>query len=376
MIDTKILDEILPLPDQDELKAELVQELSGANFAITSFAAGGVFNTMLMIVIRVYLELVSLLRRTLNNSFAGHAEGIWLELKAADFGKVRKDAVKAQGKVTLSRTADGDAIKVYKGHVFKTTKDINGDELRYFALQDAVLQRGYLETDVLVEAEKAGARYNVPVGQITRSLTYIEGVDAVTNKDGWITLEGSDQEEIESLRGRVLKSWAELSTKPTRDKLQNQCEAIPGVLFVRIDDNHPRGQGTTDIIVTGSAGAATEALLEQVRAVADKIKGTYDNILVKSSETVAQNVTVTVTIPDSVTGDGLEDQVTAVITELLRIRRNRNLNELTHADIIYAIKRDIPSIRNVRVTEPAADVALESDKVILLGTVAVTVQRE
>jgi hypothetical protein len=113
-----------------------------------------------------------------------------------------------------------------------------------------------------------------------------------------------------------------------------------------------------------------------VRVVADKIKGTYDNILVKSSETVTQNVAVTVTIPDSVTGDGLEEQVTAVITELLRICRNRNLNELTHADIIYSIKRDIGEIRNVKVTEPAADVELGSDKVILLGMVTVTIERE
>ena len=376
MIDTNLMDKILPVPEQAELKAKLLAELQDEGFVITSFSSGGVFNTLLMIVIRIYLESLNLLRSVINNSFVSHAAGVWLELKAADFGKALKAAVKTKGKVTVSRSADGDAVKIYKGHVFKTSKDINGEELRFFVTEDTVLQRGFLSAAVPVEAEAAGARYNVPADQITRTLTHIDGVDSITNDSAWITLEGSDQEETESLRNRVLKSWSELSTKPTRDKLQNQCEAVPGVLFVRVDDNHPRGQGTTDVIVTGSAGGATDALLEQVRAVADKIKGTYDNILVKSSETVTQNVAVTITIPDSVTGDGLNDQVTAVITELLRIRRNRNLNELTHADLIYSIKRDISSVKNVKVTEPAADVLLDADKVLLLGTVTITVQRE
>lgn len=41
--------------------------------------------------------------------------------------------------------------------------------------------------------------------------------------------------------------------------------SVPGVSSVEILDQHPRGQGTVDVVVRGSAVLPTEALLERVR---------------------------------------------------------------------------------------------------------------
>lgn len=223
MIDEKILDEVLPVPDQDETKNEYIRELQDKGFAITNFGDGGIFYTILMIMIRIRIELVKLLRTVLNNVFVSHAEGVWMELKAADFSKIRKKAVKTQGNITIGRSEPGDAVKIPKGHVFKTLKDINGDELRYLVTENTVLQRDALSVDVPVEAEKEGAKYNVPTGQITRSLTHIEGgVDNITNGGKWISVEGSDLEEIDSLRERTLNAWAELARIAIRDKIKSK----------------------------------------------------------------------------------------------------------------------------------------------------------
>lgn len=375
MIDEKVLDEILPVPDIEELKEETIAQLKSEGFVITNFSSGGIFYTLLMIVLRIRIELINLLRSVLNNMFVAHAEGIWLKLKAADFGKKQKEALKTQGYVTVTRGESAEAVRIAKGHVFKTVKDVNGEELRFFALQDTVLQKGAETVNVLVEAEQEGSRYNVPPGQITRSLTYLEGGCTVSNGSDWIVREGSDIEDIESLRERTLRSWSELATRPIAEKYQNVCEQVPGVLFVKVNDMHPRGQGTVDIIVTGTAGEATESLLAQVRAEVDKIRGSYDDVLVKSSTTVEQPVSVIVTIPDTMADDGIADSVKAAISELLQIRKNRELNELTHADIVHAVKSKVASVRNVKVTVPSEDVFLESDKVIILGEVSVTVER-
>lgn len=375
MIDDDILDSVLPLPELETLKEETIQQLQEKGFAVTNFQSGGVFYTLLMIVFRVYIELVGLLRTVLSNMVVSNANGTWLELKAADFAKKRKAAIKTQGKVTVSRSAPGEAVTIAKGQVFKTSKDINGEELRYFALADTILQKDALSVDVLVEAEIEGSRYNVPQGQIINSLTHIEGVDTITNGAEWITTEGSDIEELESLRSRVLNSWAELSTLPIADKYKNVCEAVPGVLFVRVDDQHPRGQGTVDIIVTGTAGEATEGLIALVQTAADAIKGPYDDVLVKSSITVAQAISVTVTVSASIDTDGLEDRVTSALTDLLKIQKNRNLNELTIADIIFTVKSKVSEIQNVKVTAPAEDVLLSSDKIVIAGEITVTVQK-
>ncbi|ADY54920.1 hypothetical protein Sgly_3124 [Syntrophobotulus glycolicus DSM 8271] len=375
MIDEKVLDEILPVPDIEKLKEETVAQLKSEGFSITNFSSGGIFYTLLMIVLRIRIELINLLRRVLNNMFVAHAEGIWLKLKAADFGKKQKEALKTQGYVTVTRGEGAEAVRIAKGHVFKTIKDVNGEELRFFVLKDTVLQKGAETVGVLVEAEREGSRYNVPPGQITRSLTHLEGGCTVSNGSDWIVREGSDIEDVESLRERTLRSWSELATRPIAEKYQNACEQVPGVLFVKVNDMHPRGQGTVDIIVTGTAGEATEGLLAQVRAEVDKIIGNYDDVLVKSSTTIEQPVSVTVTIPDTVSDDGIADSVKAAISELLQIRKNRELNELTHADIVHAVKSKVASVRNVKVTVPSEDVFLDSDKVIILGEVSVTVER-
>ena len=374
MIDKDILDEILPVPDLEELARQTIEELKAEDFVVTNFHSGGVFYTLLMIVLRIKIEFTQLLRTVLNNMFVSHASGVWLDLKLADYSKKRKKPQKTRGFVTISRESHGDAVKIAKGHIFKTAKDINGEELRFFVLETSVLQKDSLSTDILVEAEAEGSRYNVPQGQITRSLTYINGIETITNAADWITREGSDSEDDDSLRDRGLRSWSELAQVAIHDTYVNVCEAVPGVLYVKVDDQHPRGQGTIDVIVTSEAGAATEALLTEVRAACEVIKAPDDDVLVKSAETVPQPIALTVTILDSVSREGLEAKIQSAIISLLKISRARKLNELTHADIIYAVKRDVSVVRNVIVTSPAQDLFLASNKVILPGTITVTIE--
>lgn len=377
MIDKETLDAVLPLPEIEERRDELVAELKEAGFVVTNFHSGGVFYTLLMIVLRIEREFKMFLRAFLNNAFVTHASGAWLDLKAADYSKKRKKAQKARGLVTVSRTdTEGDAVRIEKGHVFKTKKDINGEELRFFVLETTVLQQGARAVDVLVEAEMEGSRYNVPEGQITRSLTFLNGVDEITNAEDWITREGSDTEDDDGLKTRTLRSWAELAARPIEDTFINAAESVPGVLFAQADCQHPRGQGTVDVIVTGTAGEATEGLLDAVQEAVDKIAGPYDNILVKSSVVVPQDIEVVVTTDDVSDDDEVEGKVASILTELLAVRKGRKFYELTLSDINHAIRDGYTASTNVEVVTPAQDVKLDKDKVITLGDVTVTVERE
>ena len=297
--------------------------------------------------------------------------------RLARYGKKRKKAQKTQGLVTLSRTNDqGEAVKIPKGHVFKTEKDVNGEELRFFVLEAAVLQKGARSVDVLVEAEKEGSRYNVPEAQITRSLTFLNGIDGISNGEDWIVREGSDTEDDESLRTRGLRSWSELAARSIEDTFINTAEAVPGVLFAQADCDHPRGQGTVDVIVTGTAGEATEGLLKEVREAADKIAGPYDNVIVKSSVTAPQDIEVTVTTADVAAEEEVENRVNAILADLLAVRKGRRFNELRRSDINFAIRSNYSAATNTEITIPAEDVVLDKDKVITLGTVKVAVRRE
>lgn len=376
MIDKEILDEVLSVPELEELKEQKIEELQEEGFVVTNFHSGGIFYTLLMVVLRIRIECAELFRSILNNMFVSHASGTWLDLKLADYGKKRKKAQKAQGYVTVKRSGEGDAIKIPKGHVFKTETDINGEELRFFVTENTVLQKGASSVDVIVEAEKEGSRYNVPPGQISKTLVYLGELDSISNGEDWIIREGSDTEDDESFRGRGLRSWAELSQRAIEDSFINAAEGVAGVLFAQADCTHPRGQGTVDVIVTGTAGEATEGLLKEVRAAVDKIAGPYDNILVKSSQNIEQDIAVTVTISDAaLTDEEVEQRVETILTELLAVRKGRKLNELNLSDINHAIREGLSSATNVKITTPGDDVLLAKDKVITLGTVTATVKR-
>ena len=375
MIDKSILDEVLPVPDMDTLRDKKIAELQEEGFVITNFHSGGIFYTMLMIVLRIKIELMQLLRTVLNNLFVSHATGVWLDLKMADYSKKRKKAQKTQGLVTVSRLdAEGEAVKIPKGTVFKTVQDINGEELRFFALEAAVLQKGAQTVEVPVEAEIEGTRYNVPQEQITRTLTYL-GEVSVSNTKDWITREGSDTEDDESARTRTLRSWSELAQRAIEDTFINTAESVPGVLFAQADCLHPRGQGTVDVIVTGTAGEATEGLLNDVRKAVAQIAGPYDNILVKSSVTVPQDIAVTVTVSNAPDNSQIENRVRTILTGLLAVRKGRRLHELTCSDINLAIRSGCDTVTNAVVTVPDADVRLSRDKVIISGVISVTVER-
>jgi uncharacterized phage protein gp47/JayE len=375
MMDDKILDEVIPVPDKEELKNEIISDLESEGFDITNFSSGGIFFTIVMIFIQIRIELVKLLRTVLSNMFVSSAEGVWLDLKGADYSKRKKEPTKTQGNVTLKRTIAGTALKIPKGYVFKTEQDINGEEFRFIVLEDVMMAKDDLAVHVLVEAEKEGSKYNLPPAQIKKSLIHIEGIDEIANEAGWITKEGSDLEDEESFRERVLNSWAELSAYPIRDKYKNVCEAVSGVLFATVDDMHPRGQGTIDIIITSTAGEATQSLLDKVKEAADKIKAPYDNVLVKSAQVVSQDLDITLYIPTLSDDTGLEDKAMTTITEAFKMTKNRNLNELYKSDLIFALKKDIDILKNVKIPSPADDVILENDKVIVLGNVNITIQK-
>lgn len=377
MIDNNILDKVFPEPDLDELKAETVKSLQEKGFVITNFNSGGVFNTILMIVLQIKKELITLLRKMLNTMYVQHAEADWLGLLAADFSKSRKAALKAKGTITLYRKLGSSATPVIPlGTVFKTDKDINGEELRFFSTQKVTVAKDETVAYIPVEAEKEGSHYNIPTGQITRCMQHLEGIERISNEKGWISREGSDIEEWESLRERTLGAWNLLATMPTAEKYKNICESVDGVLHVTVNQLHPRGQGTVDIIVTGMAGESTPELLAKVQEAADGIKAPDDDVLVKSAVTVVQDVALQVILSKTVSDEEIKERVVSVVTNYFRISRERNLNEFIQYDLLFAIKNSIPLIKNVKILTPEEDVILEKDKVIICGTIDVSIQRE
>lgn len=209
-----------------------------------------------------------------------------------------------------------------EGHCFKTEPDASGNELKFYAVEDTVIDAGAQTGKVLVEAEEPGTYYNVAPGKITISMIHIDGMDYVTNEKEWLIREGADVEDYEDLRSRCTSSWAELATRTIEEKLRNAARSVPGVLDARVDAQHPRGQGTVDIIITSSAGEASPELTAKVEEAVEPLKGQYADYLVRSSEVVVQDINVIIYLAQYASTDAIESHTSAQHVRLRSAHRD------------------------------------------------------
>ena len=374
MIDEEILDKVCPIPDEDETMEEIKGKLGEEGFIINNFNKGGIFYIIIRIFVLIYIDIKRLARSIINNLFIKHAEGDWLEIKVADVGKKRKEAIKTRGYVTLYRDDYQNALQITKGHMFKTLPDVNGKELKFYVLDTTVIGAGEKSGKVLVEAESPGTGYNVSTGKITVSMIHLDGVVSVSNEEGWLYEEGADIEDLEDLRTRAEDAWSELAERTTEEKLINVSKMVSGVLGVRVDAQHPRGQGTTDIIITSTSGEATQELLKKVENATAYLKGNYDDFLYKSSTIVNVDIKLTLYIAKDASTDGVQQTAEKTIEKFMQLSSREELNCLYMDDIRYALKSDIETYKRAEISSPDGDIELDKGKVIMLGGIEVIVK--
>lgn len=373
MIEEGIVKNIIPIPEEEEEMEKIQRELEAEGFPVTSFKKGGIFYHIIRMFLKIYIEMKKLARDILNSCFIRHAEGDWLKIKAADFSKYQKEAKRTKGYITIYRDEYANALQVTKGHCFKTEPDAAGNELKFYCCENTIIDAGEKTGKVLVEAEKAGAFYNIKPGKITVSMIHLEGISSVENEEDWIFEEGAEEEDLEELRDRCMSSWADLATRTIEEKLRNRARSVPGVLGVRIDAQHPRGQGTVDVIVTGTAGEASPELLRKVSEAIEPLKGNYEDYLVKSSTIVRQDFELVIYLAADMATDGVEQRAGELIDDLMNLTRDE-LNILYRDSIIKKLSTNIDNYKKTDIIQPTEDIVLGEDKVILAGNVNVTVR--
>ena len=373
MIDETILDKIIPLPDEEEAMEEIREELEEAGFVITNFNKGGIFYTLVRIMVYVYRQILILAREIINSCFMKHTSGDWADIKAADYGKYRKEAKKARGYVTVYRSDSSYVLTIQAGHMFKTMPDAGGAERKFYAVSETVIDAGEQTGIVMVEAEQPGITYNVPEGKIVVSMIHLAGVDRVSNEKGWLLEEGTDEETDESLRERCTSSFSELASRTIEEKLKNAAESVNGVIAAEINAQHPRGQGTVDIYITGTAGEATDELLEQVSDAIENLKGNYEDYLVRSAEVSRQDFRLTIWLAEDASKDGVKETAENIINSLLGVNR-KELHRFYRDTLIKALADRIIDYRTADIIEPSGNIMLEKGTVVLAGDISVTVK--
>ena len=376
-------EDLIPTKTLSELMESTVSALRAAAFRITNFRPGGVFYTLLEKCNQAVADLYTLLRNIAPQMYLDTASGEWLDLKAADYGVLRRQEQKTIGLVRFCRHIPGPNVVIPPGAVVTTETDRFGDRLKYGTTSQAVLEEGALMVEVEVISEFAGSVYNVGSDQIKKLLTNVPGVDYLTHDEEWISREGTDTEPDESLRRRARDRWSQLSQGAGDEAYVSWAQEIPGVVAVNVDSQHPRGQGTVDVIITGAAGIPSDDLVSRVQEHLDAKKSLVADLLVIKPEPVPVDFDVMLYLhPDY--GDEQEAKAEAEnVLDIMFKYGDAEHGEIKQISTEYGLLLDqvrlnllnIDYVVKLGINSPGEDVTVNKRQLLVKGAVSVSTQR-
>ena len=325
---------------------------------------------LLEVIAKVIADLYDLVKTVMQQSFVQTATGTWLDLKVREMGISRKVAIKTR--VYLTFTCNSPAsqnITIPAGTICKSQKDSGGNDYRFITTEETVLEEGQTSVQSVAEAELPGKAWNVGQDTITRMVTRVTGIHAVTNGVGFLIREGSDPESDEQLRERAISKWETLGLGGTRGAYRNWALSVPGVIAASVLDDFPFGPGTVGVVILGENGAPSAELINEVHQYIKARKPLTADVRILSPD--IQSIDLDLEVIRY--ADAARETVETVVREAIEnYSSHLQLGEgLIIARLINEIM-DVHGIYNLKVNTPEQDINVPVDQFLVFDQIAIT----
>lgn len=298
----------------------------------------------------------------LDQSFPQTAQGVYLDRHAAMRGLKRMPAAKAVGTLRFFlKTASDSALRIPAGTVCMAA-----DETRFQTTEEAVIEAGALSTEAAAEALEAGAGGNVAAGTVCLLTACPVAVTSCTNPAAFTG--GSDEEDDETLRERVLESYRRLPNGANAAWYENTAMSHTGVAAARAV-GRARGIGTVDVYVASESGLPGSELLEEVREDLAERREIAVDVQVKAP--AAQTVDITVELAAEENAD-FSVVKAAVEQTIISFFNGRLLGRPVRLAELGNRMFSVEGVENYHILEPVEDLAGDDTVLPVLGTLAVT----
>lgn len=252
--------------DEREIKGEFERLTAQSGLITNTSEISPFWRLVKAIAVKPVLWLTeTLAREVIPAMFVKTAEGQWLELHAQALGLERRNATKAQGKITFVKFNSANALTIAKGTVISSVT-LNGETLRVITTERAVIPAGATRAQVNVEAEHEGSAYNLGANYYTLLRDDLAANCEAFNADDWLLVAGRDIETDDELRDRYRLQFASSGKFHIDYVYKRLVSDISGLTQDRIFFQHdaPRGPGTANIYLLFERGANSAQMIADI----------------------------------------------------------------------------------------------------------------
>lgn len=208
-----------------------------------------------------------------------------LEHHAALRGLQRRASARAQGVLRFAvEEAREEPLSIAQGTVCATAQ-----QRRFVTREACTIQAGERFAEVEAYAEEEGSGGNVAAGEIGIMHAPPVGVTSCTNPYPFTG--GSDEEDDESLRARVLEDYAMLSNGANKGYYRALALSVEGVAAAATIAC-ARGGNTVDVVIASEEGVASQALMQRVSALFSERRELGTDVCVRSARVRTFSVSI------------------------------------------------------------------------------------
>lgn len=294
-------------------------------------------------------------------AFAETSWGEYLTLRAEEFGLERKQAVRANGEVTVTGQAGAYIIR---GSLFQTK-----DGVRFYTTETATIPDDETTITIPVQAAEVGVTGNVSAGAITEIPYSIPNVYSVTN--GAKCTDGADEEDDDALLSRLLFRVRQPITSGNANHYRSWAMEVDGVGNCKVIPLWD-GNGTVKvIIVTAENESASDELIEKVAAHIEEQRPIGATVTVVSPAPLAVNITA------DVYGTANVDAVTAAVSNYFKDTGfTLSYVSLAHIGKLILGVSGITDYAHLKLNGAAENLTLTNEQIPVIGKVVLTLVSE
>ncbi|MDC0763490.1 baseplate J/gp47 family protein [Brevibacillus sp. AG] len=278
----------------------------------------------------------------------------------------RHRAVKAIIKFELGKNVPATVDVPIAANSLITTESI-GDAaaLDYYVQNATVLPAG--QKSVLIEAESSVFGQIGNINATTKVYPGMNGIDYVKFVE--VITAGVDRESNDGLRERLLIEVQNMEKGGTELDYEIWSKRVPGVVTAR-SLSRARGNGTIDVVITGTNGLPTEQLIQDVQAYLETKKPAGGvSVLVKAPTPIYVNVTAQIKLEPDYKFEIVRPLVESALRGTI-VAENKVL--VVRASKLQDTIGDTKGVFSYKLTSPTGDIPLSGTDLAIPGTITIT----